>query len=143
MLLSMQKVLRKHILVVSLLLFGWLILAETAPPLEKGKAAAAEAMKALPRLVDVGADRCPPCVQMAPILEELRREYSESLEVIFVDVWKNPTKAIAYRVRMIPTLIFYDAFGNEVYRHSGHYSKDDILKKFEELKIPLKNIPKK
>jgi thioredoxin 1 len=140
-LLSIKKVRSRHILIIALLLFEWLILAEKAPALEKDKAAA-EVMKSLPRLVDVGADRCPPCIQMAPILEELRLEYSESLEVIFVDVWKNPTKAITYRVRMIPTLIFFDTFGNEVYRHSGQYSKDNILKKFEELKIPLKKIRK-
>ena len=44
----------------------------------------------LPRIVDVGADKCIPCIMMAPILEELKKEYAGVLIVEFVDVWKNP-----------------------------------------------------
>lgn len=134
--LSIRKVVPKYPFVIALLLSGSLILAALSVFEKNG--AAAEVMTPLPRLVDVGADRCPPCIEMAPILEELRREYLESLEVVFVDVWKNPMKAVAYRARMIPTLIFYDASGKEVYRHLGYCSKKDILKKFEELGMPLK-----
>ncbi|HYG35406.1 MAG TPA: thioredoxin family protein, partial [Clostridia bacterium] len=45
---------------------------------------------ALPRLVDLGADKCIPCKKMAPILEELKKEYTGRMEVEFIDVWKNP-----------------------------------------------------
>ena len=48
----------------------------------------------LPRVVDVGADKCVPCVMMAPELEKLKKEYSGVLgEVEFVDVWKYPEEA--------------------------------------------------
>ena len=46
--------------------------------------------RSLPRLIDLGADKCIPCKMMAPILEELRREYAGVFEVEIVDVWKNP-----------------------------------------------------
>ncbi len=92
----------------------------------------------VPRLIDVGADKCIPCIMMAPILEELKKEYAGVLDVEFVDVWKKPGEAKKYNVRGIPTQIFYDASGKELGRHLGFISKEDILKKFEQLKVPLK-----
>ena len=47
----------------------------------------------LPRLVDLGADKCIPCKMMAPILEELKTTYKGKLQVDFIDVWKNPDEA--------------------------------------------------
>jgi thioredoxin 1 len=91
----------------------------------------------LPRIVDVGADKCVPCIQMAPELEKLRKEYVGVLEVEFVDVWKRPKDAEPYNVRGIPTQIFYDASGKEIHRHLGFISKDDILAKFKSLGIVI------
>ena len=44
----------------------------------------------LPKLMDLGADKCIPCKMMAPILEELKKEYAGQMDVEFIDVWKNP-----------------------------------------------------
>ena len=94
-------------------------------------------VKKLPRIVDVGADKCIPCIQMAPELEKLKREYAGALEVEFIDVWKRPQDAEPYKVRGIPTQIFYNASGKEVARHLGFISKDDILAKFKSLGIVI------
>lgn len=94
--------------------------------------------KPIPRLVDVGADKCIPCIMMAPILEELKKEYAGVLIVEFVDVWKNPDAGRRYGIRAIPTQIFYDASGKELYRHMGFMSKEAILKTFKSLGIDLK-----
>jgi thioredoxin 1 len=91
----------------------------------------------LPRVVDVGADKCIPCIRMAPELENLKKEYAGALEVEFVDVWKRPQDAEVYKVRGIPTQIFYDVSGKEVARHLGFISKDDILAKFKSLGIVI------
>ncbi len=74
---------------------------------------------------------------MQPVLEELRREYPGKLQVDFVDVWKDPTQSQKYGILGIPTQILFDTHGNEVFRHSGFFPKDQILKKFEELGIAL------
>ena len=87
----------------------------------------------LPRLVDLGADKCIPCKMMAPVLEELKKEYAGKLVVEFIDVWKNPDAGKAYRIQLIPTQIFYDASGKELFRHEGFFSKKDILAKWKEL----------
>jgi thioredoxin 1 len=89
--------------------------------------------KALPRLVDLGADKCIPCKMMAPILKELKTEYSGRMDVEFIDVWKNPDAGKKYGIKLIPTQIFYDASGKELFRNIGFLSKEDILSKWKEL----------
>lgn len=95
----------------------------------------------LPRLVDLGASTCIPCKMMAPILEQLKKEYAGRMEVEFIDVWKNPTASDRYGVRMIPTQIFFDASGKELFRHEGFYSREDILRKWKELGVDIGKKP--
>lgn len=91
----------------------------------------------LPKLVDVGADKCIPCIKMAPILEHLREDFAGQLDVVFVDAWKNRQQAATYAVRLIPTQIFYSEDGTELYRHSGFFGRQDILNKWRELGYEL------
>jgi len=94
---------------------------------------AATPKKAIPRLLDLGAGKCIPCKLMAPILEELKKEYDGRFDVVFIDVWINPEPARKHKIRLIPTQIFFDASGKELFRHEGFYSKKDILGKWKEL----------
>ncbi len=97
---------------------------------------------ALPRLVDVGADKCIPCKAMAPILEQLRQEYAGQLRVDFVDAWKYPEQAAPFNVYGIPTQIFFDASGRELHRHVGFISKEDILATWKRLGFSLTPVQK-
>ena len=92
-------------------------------------------VKNMVTLVDLGAQTCIPCKLMAPILDELKETYKGRAEIIFIDVWDktNTGKAKAFKVMSIPTQIFYDKQGNEVFRHTGFFDKDSIVKKLEEL----------
>jgi thioredoxin 1 len=81
----------------------------------------------IPRLVDLGADKCIPCKAMAPILVGLRTEYAGRLQVDFIDVWKDPRAGDPYNIYAIPTQIFFDGSGKELTRHEGFISKADIL----------------
>ena len=96
-----------------------------------------QAQASLPRLLDLGADKCIPCKMMAPLLEELKEEYAGKLQVDFIDVWKNPEAARQYGVRVIPTQIFYDVDGNELQRHQGFIAKEDILAVFKKKGIEI------
>lgn len=87
----------------------------------------------LPKLVDVGADKCIPCIKMAPILDQLKDDFAGRLVVKFIDAWKNRDEASKYGVRMIPTQIFYAPDGSELYRHTGFYGREEILGKWQEL----------
>jgi len=93
--------------------------------------------KGLPVLVDLGSDQCIPCKMMAPILEELKTEYAETLTVHFLDVSKQPALSKLYGIQLIPTQIFYDAAGKELFRHEGFYAKDDIFAKWKEFGVDL------
>jgi thioredoxin 1 len=53
-------------------------------------------------------------------------------------VWKNPDAAKQYGIEVIPTQIFYDATGKELFRHIGFFGKEDILAKWKELGVDLK-----
>ena len=97
----------------------------------------AMATSRLPRLVDLGSDKCIPCKQVAPILEELRAEYRGALVVEFIDVWKDPKAGEPYGIRVIPTQVFIDADGQERFRHEGFFAKEAILAKWAELGVAL------
>jgi len=96
--------------------------------------------ESLPKLVDLGAGKCIPCKMMAPILEELKKEYQGRLNVTFIDVWENPDEAKKYGIKMIPTQIFYDSSGKELFRHEGFFSKEDIMAKWKELGITFEGV---
>jgi len=110
---------------------------QTAVNVSQQQTAEPQSSKALPRLVDLGADKCIPCKMTAPILEELKKEYAGRLEVDFIDVWKDPDQAKRYGIKLIPTQIFFDASGKELFRHEGFISKEDILGKWKELGVEL------
>jgi thioredoxin 1 len=83
-------------------------------------------------MVDLGAKKCIPCKMMAPIIEELVKEYQGRAAVLFIDVWENPDAAPKFGVRAIPTQIFYDAQGKEISRHEGFMDKASIVAVFQQ-----------
>lgn len=116
-----------HVSVLLTLLWGSALAADPAPT----------ASPARPRLVDLGADRCIPCKMMAPVLAELSKEYAGQLDVVFIDVWKDREEAARHGISVIPTQIFFDAAGKELFRHEGFYAKKGILAKWRELGVKL------
>lgn len=97
----------------------------------------ANATAPLPRLVDFGSTTCIPCKMMAPILDELKEGYKGRIDVAFVDVGKDSSAWQPFNISTIPTQIFFDAGGKELYRHEGFISKEDILAKWQELGFDL------
>ncbi|GAW66171.1 thioredoxin [Geoanaerobacter pelophilus] len=87
-----------------------------------------------PVIIDLGARTCIPCKKMAPILEGLSLEYRGKASVLFIDVHENKSSADRFKVRMIPTQIFFDGKGKEVSRHIGFMEKADIVKQLQAAK---------
>ena len=111
--------------------------ANSATTAESSAAAAADATAKLPKLLDLGANKCIPCKAMAPILEGLKKEYAGRMKVEFIDVWQNEDAGKQYGVNMIPLQIFFDANGKELFRHEGFFGREDILAKWKELGVDL------
>ncbi|WP_247648423.1 thioredoxin domain-containing protein [Pseudodesulfovibrio sp. zrk46] len=86
-------------------------------------------------MVDIGAHECIPCKMMTPIIEELSVEYEGRAAIAFIDVWKHKEQAAKFGISSIPTQIFYDAKGQEQFRHVGFLSKEAIVSTLAKLGV--------
>ena len=91
--------------------------------------------KKLPKLIDLGKGTCIPCIKMKPILDEIAVEYEGRAIVKIIDLKYEPQEARKYRIRLIPTQIFFDSTGKEVYRHEGFMDKTSIKQKLLEMGV--------
>jgi len=89
----------------------------------------------LPKLLDFGAGTCIPCKKMAPILQDLSREYKGRVIIKVIEVYQERKLTQANQIRLIPTQIFFDAKNQEVYRHVGFMDKEQIKKIFEKMGV--------
>jgi thioredoxin 1 len=101
------------------------------------------AVKALPRMLDLGRNQCTPCKMMAPVLAELKREYAGIVDIEYINVAENPDamKKLGLSIRAVPFQIFYDASGKILKRHYGYMSKEEILNAFKEVGFILAKGP--
>ena len=84
-------------------------------------------------MLDLGAHSCIPCKMMTPILAELEEEYAGRAAILFIDVWQNEGEGKKYGITSIPTQIFFDQTGKEIFRHAGFYPKKRIVRVLDRL----------
>jgi thioredoxin 1 len=107
----------------------------------EGKDLTVQEVKSLPTLIDLGKGTCTPCKMMKPILNELKKEYADVLNVEVIDVRYNPEAMKKYNIRGIPFQIVFDASGKELKRHYGYMDKEEILAMLKSVGIELKKAP--
>jgi thioredoxin 1 len=86
-----------------------------------------------PMLVDFGANSCLPCRQLRPVLKEIAKEHTGKANILVIDVYKYQDLAREYKIQLIPTLVFFDVKGKEVFRNVGILEKEKIVAKLKEI----------
>jgi thioredoxin 1 len=92
-------------------------------------------VKGMPTMVDLGANECIPCKMMVPVMEKVEKKYHGKAAIVFIDVWKDKEPARRFGIRAIPTQIFFDKEGKEVFRHEGFMSEAEIDKVFQKMGV--------
>jgi len=84
----------------------------------------------MPVLVDFWAEWCGPCRMVAPVLEELAKEYDGKVRFLKLNVDENPDVAREYEIYSIPTLLLFKN-GRVIGQHIGAAPKD-VIRRFIE-----------
>ncbi len=85
-----------------------------------------------PVIVDFYADWCGPCKRVAPILEELQKEYGDAIQIYKVDTDEARKVAEAFRITSIPSFLFVPAKG-EPQLAKGAFPKSVFIKAIKEV----------
>ncbi len=86
-------------------------------------------------LIDLGAATCIPCKMMAPVLEKVKKRFTGKAEVIVIDIRYDRDQAQRFQLRAIPTQIFFDKEGKEVFRHLGFLDENAIVEQFTKMGV--------
>ncbi len=86
----------------------------------------------VPAIVDFYADWCGPCKMVAPILEEISKEYDGKLKVYKIDTDAEPELASAFGIQSIPSLLFIP-LKDKPQMSAGALPKPGLLKAIKEI----------
>jgi len=92
-------------------------------------------VKGMVTMIDLGAKKCIPCKMMAPIMEKVEKAYKGKAVIAFIDVWEHREQVYRFGIRAIPTQIFFDKNGKEVYRHEGFLAEKNIVAILEKMGV--------
>ena len=92
-------------------------------------------VKGMVTMIDLGAKKCIPCKMMAPILAKMEKQYEGKATIVFIDVWKHNEQARRFGIRAIPTQIFFNEDGKEVYRHVGFMDEKTIINQLKKMGV--------
>jgi len=129
-----MKFLRGTLISLFGLVIGFLVVWQAMPTQAQGSAPA----KGKPALYEFGAKYCLPCKEMQKVMADLKTSHGDQVELRMVYTDEEMPQFKEYKIVAIPTQVFLNAEGKEVDRHLGALSKEEVLKKLQELKFITK-----
>lgn len=94
-------------------------------------------------MIDLGAKKCIPCKMMMPVMDKIEKAYKDKAHIAFIDVWENRDQVSRFKIRSIPTQIFFNKKGEEVYRHVGFLDEKSIIKQLTKMGVAEPDLNKK
>ena len=88
-----------------------------------------------PTMAEFGATGCIPCDMMQPILDKLRKNYPDKLNVVFAHVREKPIMGARFGIRSIPVQVFFDRDGKEVFRHVGFFPEPKVARQLKTMGV--------
>lgn len=76
-----------------------------------------------PVMFEFGKGSCKACKEMGELIYRLKQQNSQ-YRLFYIDVGRDRKAAADHGIRMIPTQLFFDRDGNEVYRHIGGFTTE-------------------
>ena len=93
-----------------------------------------EFAKHKPMMIEFGAESCRMCQKMGKVLYSIKNKFPKA-NIFFVNIYKDQSVMQKYKIRMIPTQIFFDKDGKEIQKHIGVFSEDELVEKLKKLGI--------
>jgi thiol-disulfide isomerase/thioredoxin len=94
-----------------------------------------EPRQALPTIFEFGRPFCPICQEMHDVLEEVGAKHPGQFRVRLVYISEEPHLFHQYHIYLVPSQVFLDASGQEVYRHEGPLTRKQLADKLRDLKF--------
>jgi thioredoxin 1 len=92
-------------------------------------------VKGMVTMIDLGRKTCTQCKMMAPILERLEKEYRGKAAIVFINLLDYPEQQYKYKLKALPTQIFFNPSREEIYRHVGFMSEEDIVAQLNKMGV--------
>lgn len=83
-----------------------------------------------PMVLEIGSSSCKTCFDMKKIIDDLKSK-DANLPIYIIDVYDDMNAFRHFNIQMIPTQVVLNAKGEEVYRHVGGLSGEEMLKLVE------------
>jgi thioredoxin 1 len=117
--------------ILILLLVGWMWLAPVLP----AQAQSPAARTALPVLLEFDRKFCPICRASEIVILAVKEQYPGQFQVRKLYMDEDEAWFRRYKIAIVPSQVFLNPAGQEVYRHEGGFKKEDLIQKLRELKF--------
>jgi len=88
-------------------------------------------------VLEIGASTCKSCIDMKKLIDKLKTE-NPNIPIHIIDVYEDKEAAAKFQIRMIPTQVVLNAKGEEIHRHVGGLSREELLELVEMAKSDKK-----
>lgn len=88
-----------------------------------------------PAIYEFARPSCPVCKSVEAILLEVKAQYRDQVDIRIFSMETDAHLFRRFSVTIVPTQVFLDASGREVFRNEGAFSREALMEKLRELRF--------